>query len=267
MKRARKGRRSGAGAADDADYLASVSDLMSGLLFVFMIALMVFALSFVFQEHLKKQELERLQGSDLAREELLRSIEERLRTRGVEVRVDARQGVLRLREGILFDSGSALLGEAGTAVVSVLAGVLAETLPCYTVEAMSPLERDCPSRSDSALLDALLIEGHTDDRPIVARNQFEDNWELSTARARTVYLKLLEQRGGLDLLRNRDSQSILSVSGYADRRPVAENTSDDNRRQNRRIDLRFILSPRREERVPKVAREVERGVATGLGAQ
>jgi flagellar motor protein MotB len=73
--------------------------------------------------------------------------------------------------------------------------------------------------------------------------QFRDNWDLSTARAKAIYNGLTSRQPDLDLLLNQHEQPVLGVSGYADRRRVAENDSDDNRRKNRRIDLRFVMVP------------------------
>lgn len=249
---------------DEGSYLASVSDLMSGLLFVFMIALMVFVLSLVEQEKRKAQEVKRLKGADEAREELLQELQDLLTREGVEIAIDSKQGVLRLKEGVLFQSGSADLGAEGDTVVGKIGTALADVLPCYTHSDAAPRPNRCPERSGEGLMDALFIEGHTDDRPLGVGKEFRDNWELSTARARSVYLSLTSHRPGLDGLRNGDSQAILTVSGYADRRGVAPNDTDENRRKNRRIDLRFVLSPPREATTPPVAEVRERLAADGV---
>jgi chemotaxis protein MotB len=129
-------------------------------------------------------------------------------------------------------------------------------LPCYSeTETVTARER-CNQRGQNGKVDALFIEGHTDDRPISAANNFKDNWDLSTARARTVYLGLVNEQGGLDRLRNREGQPLLSVSGYADRRGVAVNDTEENRRQNRRIDLRFVMVPP-QDALPKPATETK----------
>jgi chemotaxis protein MotB len=72
------------------------------------------------------------------------------------------------------------------------------------------------------------IEGHSDDQPIHTA-QFRSNWELSTARAMTV-LSLLVNDAGYD-------PAILSVAGYGQYRPLADNGTAEGRRMNRRVDL------------------------------
>jgi len=72
------------------------------------------------------------------------------------------------------------------------------------------------------------VEGHTCDLPVFS-DKFPSNWELSTARATTVIRFLIEQVG-IDPAR-------LSAAGYADSRPLVPNTSERNRRLNRRVDV------------------------------
>jgi hypothetical protein len=48
----------------------------------------------------------------------------------------------------------------------------------------------------------------------------------------------------MDKLRNDVGELILSLSAYAERRPVEpENDTEERRLRNRRIDLRFIMRP------------------------
>ena len=69
----------------------------------------------------------------------------------------------------------------------------------------------------------LSIEGHTDNTGTAAHNQ-----ELSTARARSVLGALV----GLGI-----DPSRLQSKGWGQDKPVADNTSEDGRAQNRRVEL------------------------------
>jgi len=73
----------------------------------------------------------------------------------------------------------------------------------------------------------LRVEGHTDNMPI-ATAVFPSNWELSSARAASVVHVLLES----ELAPTR-----LSVGGYGEYRPVADNQTADGRNANRRVVL------------------------------
>ena len=79
------------------------------------------------------------------------------------------------------------------------------------------------------------VEGHSDDQPIHG-GQFRSNWELSTARATSVLTLLLNDAGF--------PPEKISVAGYGPYRPVADNSTPDGRRKNRRVDL-VIIEPKR----------------------
>jgi len=238
---------------EEEGYLASLSDLMVGMLFVFIIILMSFALKLRIAEselERKMAEVEKLkedldklrrkliQDSEL-REQLLQDIKHTLEEHGVKVELDLKNGILRLPEKLLFDSGSADFNETGKYAVIHLARALSLLLPCYGQRASHA--GDCPAHAQPIRFDVILIEGHTDNVPI-SRRDFADNWVLSMARARNTYEELKTETPGLAEIRNPRGESLFSMGAYADTRPVAPNDTETGRRQNRRIDLRFILA-------------------------
>lgn len=86
----------------------------------------------------------------------------------------------------------------------------------------------------------LRLEGHTDNVPI-STAQFPSNWELSTARA-TNGLKYLLKNFDVDA-------NKISATGYAEFRPIADNTTSEGRARNRRVDL-VMLSGEAEHGEP-----------------
>ena len=76
------------------------------------------------------------------------------------------------------------------------------------------------------------LEGHTDDVPI-QNEEFASNWDLSSWRAIEVMNLLIE--------RFKIAPERLSVVGYGQLRPVADNNSPQGRAANRRVDI-VILS-------------------------
>lgn len=121
----------------------------------------------------------------------------------VELLVAAEQISFRISDAILFASGQAELSERGFRVLDRLLPTLAA----------SPMQ--------------LVVEGHTDDQPIVTA-RYPSNWELSTARAARV-VRYLQQRG-IDPQR-------LRATGYGAARPIADNGDPGQRGRNRRVDL------------------------------
>jgi chemotaxis protein MotB len=114
---------------------------------------------------------------------------------------------------VLFDSGSADIGPDGKDQLDALATTLILLLP------------EIPSDIDWVLR----VDGHTDDRPI-SSSQFPSNWELSTARAVAV-VKYLASRG---LPADR-----LAAAGFGEFRPIDTSGTDEGRRKNRRIEIKF----------------------------
>jgi len=74
----------------------------------------------------------------------------------------------------------------------------------------------------------LRVEGHSDNQPI-HNAQFRSNWELSTARAMTVLLILVDEA-------KFDPRKV-SVAGYGEYRPIGDDATPAGRRMNRRVDL------------------------------
>lgn len=72
----------------------------------------------------------------------------------------------------------------------------------------------------------IVVEGHTDNIP--ASGTFS-NWEISSLRAASVGKYLVKQTGF--------PASKITIAGYADLRPVAQNTSEAGRSMNRRIEI------------------------------
>ena len=76
---------------------------------------------------------------------------------------------------------------------------------------------------------------HTDNIPLRQGSKWPTNWELSTARAAKLarYLNIDKGVAG----------ERLSIAGYGEYRPVADNSTSEGRRQNRRVEV-IIKAPR-----------------------
>ena len=71
----------------------------------------------------------------------------------------------------------------------------------------------------------------TDNVPI-STSIYKDNWDLSTARASNV-LRYFTQLKGQDPTR-------FSAAGYGEYRPKVDNSTDENRAQNRRVNILIV---------------------------
>jgi len=235
---------------DGAGYLISVSDMMSGLLFVFIITLVAFILNF--QDAIQKQKevtetqktiVRKLTSTNQVRAELLLNIQEVLAGQDIQVEIDADHGVLRLTEkAVKFETGKDSLDEVSRNNIQIISEVMSYILPCY---ASSTPEVDLCKGVEQyrGMLDSVFVEGHTDNVPI-ASWKYKNNWVLSAQRAISAY-SFLVPNTVLENMENASLQPIFSVSGYGEGRPVDGHkysvpTADPT---NRRIDIRFIMTP------------------------
>jgi chemotaxis protein MotB len=145
-------------------------------------------------------------GVDIAelRRQLELAIGKELRNGEVTMRVTPEGFVISLKELGFFSSGQAVLRPGAAEKIERIAKVLSE----YGFN--------------------LRVEGHSDNQPIHTV-QFRSNWELSTARAMTV-LVLLVDHSALD-------PSHISLAGYGSEQPTADNATAEGREMNRRVDL------------------------------
>ena len=114
-----------------------------------------------------------------------------------------------LEEKLLFKSGSDVVDLKGKEALKSLAKVLNNTNDI-----------------------TVMIEGHTDNVPIKTK-LFEDNWDLSTARATSI-LRILTKTYGFDSNR-------ITASGRGQFHPIKTNDTVEGRAANRRTEI--ILSP------------------------
>lgn len=147
-------------------------------------------------------------------EETAEKIEEALAESeiGDEVDVTATAQYIRLsmNGAMLFDSGSAQVKEGAKDILNKL-GLILERYSSGAIE----------------------IEGHTDNVPI-STAKYADNEELSDARALEVFYYLVDNTY-LD-------PTNMKHSGMGERQPVADNSTEEGRSRNRRVEIK-ILNP------------------------
>jgi len=224
-------------------YFVSMTDLMVGMLFIFIIMLMAFALNLRDAQQTHEDINKELTGARKARDHMLDSIRRTLESRGVKVEIDRESGVLRLKADLLFERGESELTRPGREIIGHVADALENVLPCYANAPGLIRPPDC-TVYQGGKLEAVFIEGHTDSddfAPEAAKN----NWILSAERAISTFRALTEGHTILDDIRNDSAQHLIGVSGYEKRRPTERfegETEEEKKRADRRIDLRFIMS-------------------------
>jgi chemotaxis protein MotB len=132
------------------------------------------------------------------------ALKEELAAGKVELEVQERKIIVRIKEKGAFPSGSSQLETPFRPVVDRLADALKSTAG------------------------AIAISGHTDSVPI-ANSRFRSNWELSAERAVTVAHVLFEN--------GSFAPARVHLEAYADTRPVDTNETSEGRARNRRVEI------------------------------
>lgn len=170
------------------------------------------------------------------RKNLLTSLKNRINQQipDVNVSVSANFDALQFRGDGLFDSGSDIPTSSGRSRMRQIAAILDANLSCYSLGPRTAFDQEC--NPGYALIDALQVEGHTDN---VGGDDL--NMNLSARRAASIYSLMTEQKPDLVLYQNREAQPVLSVAGFGKGRPMQDNQTKAGQDANRRIDLRFIM--------------------------
>lgn len=134
------------------------------------------------------------------------SLKDQIDSKGIEIVDSTDRLKVVLTDKILFDPGSQEISAEGKKLLLALA---------------ESFKKDDTYH--------IVVEGHTDNVPLGRRLKklYPTNWELAAARAASV-VRFLQWQGGVDPKR-------LSLVSYASYRPVVMNSTEEGRRQNRRI--------------------------------
>ena len=154
---------------------------------------------------------------------LVRELEEEVASEALHVNYDEDQVVIRFSEEATFRSGDATIKPEMIPIIERVVSVL------------------------SACSGDVVVTGHSDDRPI-SSSQYRSNWDLSAARAVSVVHELV-------LNRDIPAERVVAA-GRAETRPLAPNTSPENRAINRRVEI-AIRNPECSDEVPPADLPVE----------
>ena len=229
-------------------YWISFSDIMAGLLVVFVLAAVALILELTQKSEQWDEAIREIAKAEQVRKDLLREIEQELNAMNIPVKISDNDTVLRIPEDVLtFEQGHFDISsdDRSQRIALDIGKVL-----------FASITRDERWR----YLDTIFVEGHTDRVPFRSRS-IKGNWGLSTFRAISVWNywnESMDANARLDLLNNHVGKKLFSVSGYAETRPVpCSNAGSDVKdsaicpeglleeaeslRKNRRIDIRFTV--------------------------
>jgi chemotaxis protein MotB len=223
----------------DANYFASMTDMTIGVLFILIIMIAYFAHQNQSQNPIQIY----IDRGEQERKGIARTVAQGLRERNIDAIVSPKNpGVVTLRGANLFVKGESELTPVAKETISFLAQVIKRETACYVLFPDAPvLHGEC--NSSKVFIEAIFIEGHTDDRPVAAtlRDGSKNNLELSARRATNTHDIMIRAESQLAEFRNLDKEPVLSVAAYGEQRPISPNIDETARDRNRRIDIRFVM--------------------------
>lgn len=229
-------------------YWISFSDIMAGLLVIFVLAAVTLILELTQKSEQWDEAIREIAKAEQVRKDLLREIEQELNSMNIPVKISDNDTVLRIPEDVLtFAQGRFDIPDDERSQQNAL-------------DIGQVLFKSIVKEERWKYLDTIFVEGHTD--PVPYRNQsIKGNWGLSTFRAISVWNywnQEMDEGTRLDALTNHVGKKLFSVSGYAETRPVPCSigstelvdssfcpdgvmNDDESLRKNRRIDIRFTV--------------------------
>ncbi|MDE7447360.1 MAG: flagellar motor protein MotB [Lachnospiraceae bacterium] len=152
----------------------------------------------------------KLQESEELASEIEEALEEKNLDKEVDIEFTAQYVQLTLNGALLFDSGSVEIKEEALPLMNQL-GIILQRFGEGTIE----------------------IEGHTDNVPM-SGSKYANNDELSSGRALSVFY-YLEDNTSLDM-------SKVKHSGRGEYIPIADNSTEEGRAKNRRVEIKIYNS-------------------------
>lgn len=249
--------------ADENPFSLSLGDLMAGLLLIFVL---LFSFVMLRLENLMKERRSDLEQLD-EREQIKKLLISRLlkELADFDVEVDPDTGVIRIKEGILFDSDKDELKQEGKKFLRLF-------VPKYVGVLLTH-----PDVSEH--IAQVIVEGHTDNV-----GSWDHNLDLSLRRANSVAVYLFTEEFGT-FRYAENLKKILSANGRSFAQPVVPgdmemewkynraqtlrvwiekyNDTEEKRAQNRRVEFQFrlkdwdMVSPKAEKLL-----EIETGLST-----
>ena len=155
-------------------------------------------------------EKEGLKESEELAERIEEALEEKNLGKEIDIEFTSQYVQLTLNGAILFDSGKGDIKEEALPLMNQL-GIILQRFATGTIE----------------------IEGHTDNVPM-SGSKYSNNDELSSGRALSVFY-YLEQNTTLDMSR-------VKHSGRGEYVPIADNSTEEGRSRNRRVEIKIYNS-------------------------
>jgi len=211
-------------------YWMSFSDIMSGLLLIFMLATTMLILELTDKKDKVNDAINEIREAEQVKHNIILEVKNTLDSLNIFVKINKNESYIRIPiETLTFSSNSDEIPNSN--------------LVRDNIRTIGYVLYNAITRGDRLKhLDTIFLEGHTDSR---TSNKRKGNWGLSTFRAISLW-EFWNDELQVDLplcdMLNYYGQSLFSVSGYASTRRVnIQEITEIERRANRRIDVRLTV--------------------------
>lgn len=137
---------------------------------------------------------------------------------------------ITLTSDVWFASGSADISKGHREIAKKLGDMIESSYSSYSGVSG---KKDTPDGSGETVREMeIIITGHTDNLPI-SGTRFKSNWYLSAARALNFMEAMLEN--------SHLEPRLFNARGYGEFEPISDNSTEEGRRINRRVEVRITL--------------------------
>jgi chemotaxis protein MotB len=234
----------------DTNFWISYTDLIAGLLFIFLAILLMSHFSFSYQKERNDKVVDKLDYFLKLRQKIANDLKGHFEKEKVDVGIDPKTGILKIKASLLFDFDKSDLKPAGQEL-------LKQVIPMYTERLFSNAEFE-------KWIKNIVIEGHAslDEEEEKEKKVYLYDLDLSQRRAFSV-LNFIFGEKFVAFDHKEELKKIVSAQGrsHMDRLDpeIGENLWDlEYRKKCRRVEIKYVLhSDRMLEELNKIMKEVQ----------
>lgn len=211
------------------NYWMSYSDMMSGLLLIFVLFLSISSFQFDEQSKLLTEQSEKIKIQQEkinniigVRTQLIEALKNQFKDSNLEIDIDSQTGAIRFSSGVFFDTNKYTLKPSGKAYLN-------KFIPLYINVLLN--------KENSKYISEIIIEGHTD-----TNGTYMYNLDLSQKRAFEVtkYILSDEFKEITDEEKNK-LRKIITANGRSFSNPIKNKEGKVNLDKSRRVEFKFRL--------------------------
>lgn len=211
------------------NYWMSYSDMMSGLLLIFVLFLSISSFQFDEQSKLLTEQSEKIKIQQEkinniigVRTQLIEALKKQFKDSNLEINIDSQTGAIRFSSGVFFDTNKYTLKPSGKEYLS-------KFIPLYINVLLN--------KENSKYISEIIIEGHTD-----TNGTYMYNLDLSQKRAFEVTKYILSDE--FKEITNEEKsklRKIITANGRSFSNPIKNKEGKVDLDKSRRVEFKFRL--------------------------